>query len=58
MSANQENEKYVLFDVRTLDIHLASGQLKAKQYQDFLKSLPDEKDNCETISFERGDETL
>ena len=42
-------------DHRTLKRNLAQGLVKEEDYQKFLKSLPDESENCETVPFE--DET-
>jgi hypothetical protein len=40
-----------LFDKRVVARHLAQGLITQKQLDDHLKSLADETDNCEKLSF-------
>lgn len=46
------------FDLRTLEHHLRSGALTKKEYESYLKKLPDSKSNAEFIEIteEKGKE--
>ena len=38
-----------LFDLRTLRLNLREGKLKSKDYESYLKSLPNSESNAEYI---------
>lgn len=41
-----------VFDLRTLEAKLASGQITQKQYEQFLHALPNEEDNFDILNLE------
>lgn len=41
-----------LFDKRIAERNVKKKLISQKQYEEFLKSLPDERDNCESIKIE------
>lgn len=47
-----------LFDQRTLKRNLEKGLLKEDDYQKYLKSLPNDEDNFETVPFDEDEVVL
>lgn len=54
MAAKKNDEK--LFDLRTLDAFQSRGVLKPADYEKYLKSLPDEEGNYDTVLIEEDDD--
>ncbi|MCC6272556.1 MAG: hypothetical protein IT572_03730 [Deltaproteobacteria bacterium] len=54
MAAKKNDEK--LFDLRTLDAFQARGTLKPADYEKYLKSLPDEEGNYDTVMIEEDED--
>jgi len=50
MSAKKTEEK--LYDLRTLDNSLNRGEIKATEYDKYLKSLPDDEGNYDLVVIE------
>jgi hypothetical protein len=50
MTTKDHEEK--IFDLRTLDYSLEKGLISPKDYQKYLKSLPDDEKLAEAIVFE------
>ena len=48
MPAKEESDKK-LFDVRTVKNYIGKGQVDRKEYERFLKSLPDVTDKAEPV---------
>ncbi len=54
MAAKKNDEK--LFDLRTLDAFQSRGVLKPADYEKYLKSLPDEEGNYDTVLIEEDED--
>lgn len=54
MAAKKNDEK--LFDLRTLDAFQSRGVLKPADYEKYLKSLPDDEGNYDTVLIEEDDD--
>lgn len=46
---SQEKSSERTFDIRTLDAQLQRGAITQKEYDQYLKSLPDEEGNYEEV---------
>lgn len=53
--ALSSHEEFVEFDLRTLDTKIARGEITQEQYDQFLKSLPDEEGNFEQVGEEESE---
>lgn len=54
MAAKKNDEK--LFDLRTLNAFQSRGILKPADYEKYLKSLPDEEGNYDTVLIEEDED--
>jgi len=54
MAAKKNDEK--LFDLRTLDAFQSRGVLKPADYEKYLKSLPDDEGNYDTVLIEEDED--
>lgn len=54
MAAKKNDEK--LYDIRTLDAFQSRGIVKPADYDKYLKALPDEEGNYDTVLIEEDDE--
>ncbi len=50
MTTKKNEER--LFDLRTVDFHIAHGMAKQSEYDKYLKSLPDDEGNHDTVTIE------
>ena len=51
MTTKKKNED-ALFDQRTVQFHIDRGHLKRNDFDKFLKALPDEEGNFDTVVIE------
>ena len=54
MAAKKNDEK--LYDIRTLDAFQSRGIVKPADYEKYLKALPDDEGNYDTVLIEEEDD--
>jgi hypothetical protein len=57
MSLNKALEN-LKFDKRLLELNLKQGRITKEEFEQFQKTLPDLKDNCEMLDIEKEDKSL
>ena len=47
-----------IYDKRVIDLHVKKGLMTNKDYEEFLKSLPDDSKNADTLKVFQEEENL
>lgn len=56
MSMTQEKKSDQAYDLRTLDFQVRRGTITQKEYDQYLKSLPDDEGNFEEVIMKEDEE--